>query len=159
MLLIQQILQKLNCLTESYNATVTHVRNLLVSDKNQENALCNHAAAINSLRADVVALDAKIVYEEEEDPEQVVTPIAFLTNTTVIPNNVSSFSILLPLSIEIISIMIQNTTVFPTEELGYSNYSLSSDQSNTILRIYLRGISNRDTFSIITKYIQIPTQS
>jgi hypothetical protein len=153
MLLIQQTIATLNKLTESFNCLVTQVKSLFVSSSSHEQALCNHKLALESIRADILALDAKIAALPEPTQPEPANPIS--TATAIIPNNANQVTVLLPLNIEIISVLIVNTTVNPTEEIGLSNFIVTTNISNTILAINLSGISNADTFNALVKYIQL----
>ena len=153
MLLIQQVITTLNKLTSSFNCLADNVKNLFVSSASHEQALCNHTQALLAIQQDIVALDQKIEALPDSETPEPANPIS--TATAIIPNNANEITVLLPLGIDIISVMIVNGTVTPTEEIGYSNLIITTDPSNTILKIMLNGIANADSFSAIIKYIEI----
>jgi hypothetical protein len=143
MLLIQQVINTLNRLTEKFNCLVESTRNLIVSSANHEQVLCNHKQSIEALRADVLALDAKIdAIPDPEDPD-FASPIQ--TATAIIPNNADKITVQLPLNASVISAYIVNTTVIPTEELSLANFIITSNQSSQLLELNFNGLSNVDT--------------
>lgn len=153
MLLIQQFRDTLNKLTCGFNHIVGNCKNLEVSSATHEQALCNHKAALEALQADVKNIDDKVTALEEADPAGFASPI--VTSTSVVPNYATSLAVLLPLNVDLVSLMLRNNTAVPTEELGIANHTVSSDLSNTIVTVYFSGIQNADIFNLIIKYIQL----
>lgn len=152
MLLIQQIQTALTEVQGYVRKLCKDIANIWVSVKAQKEAICNHADAIKKIQSDMQSL--KTAVEEIVTPDPVsVNPV--LLSSTVMPENASSATVLLPLNVRVVSILAKNTSVTPTEEVGINNYSVTTDATNTIVAVEFAGVTNNDTFNLEINYINI----
>jgi hypothetical protein len=96
-------------------------------------AICNHKTAIEIIQSQITNLQVH-------------------TETTEVEVDTDHVDVVLPLNINIISVMIVNTTAPATEELPLSNIEISGDGVNTNLKVNFIGMANSDTFNVVVKY-------
>lgn len=105
-----------------------------------------------AVQSDIAAL--KVGLEDIVIPDPVdVNPIQ--QSMTVIPYDSSSQTVLLPLNVRIVSILVVNLSMTPTEELGYSCHTITSNVTNTIANVQFIGIHSSDPFQLEINYINI----
>ncbi len=152
MLLIQQLANALHSTRESVANLCANIKDLFVKDAENRSALCNHADAIKALQNDIALLKIEVDEIVIPDPVDVQPLLESVTSVTI---DASEQIVLLPLGAVVKSILMQNTSVTPTEEVGYACHSITTDASNTIVTVQFNGVTNLDTFNLIINYVII----